>query len=79
MYFKTASKEQILEAQRKATEKQRSPELKKAWADSQKIWDLYVSGVEVNQIKDQYKIGQRACYRILKQFRSDDGRYKPTD
>lgn len=63
--FVIQSKEKINEARLKGLETRRSPELKKAWAEQQKIRDLYVSGVEPREIAKQYKIDTRACNRII--------------
>ena len=63
--FARQSKKQQEIARLKGLEVIRSPELKRAWKEKDKIRDLYASGVAVKDIAVKYKINWRTCYRIV--------------
>ena len=50
----------------KGGEARRSPELKKAWGEQDKLIELNNQGWSINKIAKEYKINERSCHRIVK-------------
>lgn len=63
--FYLASKEQLQEYARKSAGSRRSPELKKAWQDREKLIARHQKGEWASDLAKEYSILPRAMYRIL--------------
>lgn len=64
-HFSNTSKEKLREYAEQTHQKQRSPELKKAWAEQQIIKEKYAVNIPVRIIASEYKVPVRAVYRII--------------
>lgn len=63
--FYQASKPQLREYAKRSAESRRSPELKKAWSEKDKIKQRVANGEWVKDIAAEYGIKVRQVYRIL--------------
>lgn len=64
MTFKNSPKNERLALSRKANETKRSPELKWAWANADKIIKERETKT-ITQLVKKYKISERSLYRVL--------------